>query len=64
MSNDFQIMEDTFDNILKYETGGWGQEELIITDKEIEALKQGKIIGHNDGEYTHIIRYKNKKEEK
>ena len=58
MNNDFQIMEDTLDNILKYETEGWGQEEITITDKEIEALKQGKIIGHNDGEYTHIIRYK------
>lgn len=58
MKNDFEIMENTKGNIQSYENTGWGQEELTITDKEIEALKNGKILGHHDGEYTHIIRYK------
>lgn len=55
---DFDIMENTKEKIKEYENTGWGQEELVITDKEIEALKQGKILGHHDGEYTHIIKYK------
>lgn len=62
MKDDFEIMEDTKENIQNYENTGWGQEVLTITDKEIKALKEGKIIAHHDGEYTHIIRYK--KEEK
>lgn len=56
--NDFQIMEDTIENLYNYANTGWGQEELTITDREIRALKEGKIIGNHDGEYTHIIRYK------
>lgn len=62
MKDDFDIMDNTQKNIQDYGNTGWGQEELTITDKEIKALKKGKIIAHHDGEYTHIIRYK--KEEK
>lgn len=58
MKNSFDIMKDTKENIQKYENTGWGQEVLTITDKEIKALKEGKILGHHDGENTHIIRYK------
>ena len=58
MKKYFDIMENTRENIQNYENTGWNQEVLTITDKEIEALKEGKILGHHDGKYTHIIRYK------
>ena len=33
----------------------YGAENFPIGEKEIEALRDGKILYHNDGEYAHAI---------
>ena len=51
---------ETFEIVQKYETidGMWGIEHIAITDDDIKALKEGKYLYHNDGEYVQIISYK------
>ena len=41
---------------------GWGHEDVDIDDEDIEAIKNGEIIGWDDGEYTHRLVYKVKEE--
>lgn len=52
--NEFEIVE-------KYEAidGMWGIGAVKLTDKEIDALKDGKCIYYNDGEYAHVLFYGN-----
>lgn len=52
-TNEFEVVE-------KYETvdAMWGLEYRILTDADIKALKEGKFLYDNDGEYAQIISYK------
>lgn len=52
----FHVIKNTKKDIKATET--WGTECLLITDKDIEALKENKLIYHDNGEYTTIVRYK------
>lgn len=37
----------------------WGNSYLHITEEEIKALQEGKVLHHNDGEYgTFIVLWK------
>ena len=51
---------DSFDVVQKYETvdAMWGMEHMVLTDEDIKALKDGKYLYNNDGEYAQIISYK------
>ena len=57
------INDKTFQNNLeiveKYETidGLWGINVLKLTDEEINALKEGKYIYTEDGEYATLLCY-------
>lgn len=49
-----------FEIIQKYETidALWGLEHRKITDDDIKALKEGKCLYCNNGEFAQIISYK------
>lgn len=49
-----------FDVVRKYDTidAMWGMEHMVLSDKDIKALKEGNYLYHNDGEYAQIISYK------
>ena len=51
-----------FDIVKKHDTidAMWGMEHMILTDKDIKVLKEGKYLYHTDGEYAQIISYKEK----
>ena len=51
---------ERFDVVQKYDTidAMWGMEHMVLTDEDIEALKNGKYLYHNDGEYAQIMSYK------
>lgn len=53
------ISSDTFQVVQKYETidAFWGIEHRKLTDNDITALKEGKYLYCNDGEYAQIISY-------
>lgn len=53
---------EAFEVVQKYETidDMWGIEHIAITDDNIKALKKGKYLYHNDGEYVQVISYKEK----
>ena len=50
----------SFEMVEKYETVDalWGLNYMRITDEDIKALKEGKCLYSNDGEYSQIISYK------
>lgn len=50
---------DYFQIVRKYETidAFWGIEYRKLTDNDIKALKEGKYLYCNDGEYAQIISY-------
>ena len=37
---------------------GYGSDHTIITEDDIKALRDGKILAFSDGEYSHFIVYK------
>ena len=51
---------DGFEIVQKYETVDalWGLEHRQITDDDIKALKEGKYLYCDNGEYAQIISYK------
>lgn len=51
---------DDFEIVENYETidALWGWEHRKITDDDIAALKEGKCLYCDDGEYAQIISYK------
>lgn len=52
--------EDTMEIVEDFKThqgSSWGNDFIRIGDEELEALKQGKILFHFDGEYGHYIKY-------
>ena len=51
--------QDEIEIVEKYETidGMWGIGAVKLTDKEIDALKNGKCVYFNDGEYAHVLFY-------
>ena len=53
------IFSDTFQVVQKYETidSFWGIEHRKLTDNDIKALKEGKYLYCNDGEYAQLISY-------
>ena len=55
-----QYSANEFEVVKKYETvdAMWGLEYRILTDADIKALKEGKFLYCNDGEYAQIISYK------
>lgn len=54
------IEEDDFEIVENYETidALWGLTHIKITDDDIAALKEGKCLYYDDGEYAQIISYK------
>ena len=54
---------DYFEIVRKYDTidAFWGIEHRKLTDNDITALKEGKYLYCNDGEYAQIISYEPQK---
>jgi hypothetical protein len=54
-----RITGESFEVVQKYETidAMYGMEHRILTDEDIEALKEGKYLYSDDGEYAQIISY-------
>jgi hypothetical protein len=50
-----EILENTREVKDKFHRMGWGGDENELTLEHIEALKNGKALALNDGEYTHIF---------
>lgn len=48
-----------FEIVEKYETVDalWGLDYIRITDEDIKALKEGKCLYSDNGEYSQIISY-------
>lgn len=44
-------MVDVDDEIDPY----WGLSSMVITEEQVEELKNGKVIYFSDGEYAHAI---------
>lgn len=57
---EFEIIEATQKAGEKYGTN-YGFSILRITDEHINALKEGKMLATDDGEYTTFILHKNTK---
>ena len=55
---------ERFEVVQMYETvdAMWGMEHRVLTDEDIKALKEGKYLYCNDGEYAQLISYKEDKE--
>lgn len=53
-SSDFEIIEATKEAQDKY-GHNYGSETLIITQEHIKALKNGKCLASDDGEYSTFI---------
>ena len=51
----FYTINNTKREIKKTET--YGTSCLLISDEQIAALKEGKLLVHDDGEYTTIVKY-------
>ena len=53
---------ESFDVVQRHETidAMWGMEHMVLSDEDIKALKDGKYLYNNDGEYAQIISYKEK----
>ena len=56
---------DGFEIVQKYETidALWGLEHRKITDADIAALKEGKYLYCDNGEYAQIISYEKSESE-
>ena len=54
---------EQFEIVYKYETidAMWGMDHVSISDDDIKALKEGKYLYYDDGEYATIISYKEEK---
>ena len=57
--------DDHFEIVQKYETidALWGIDHAKITDEDIKALKEGKYLYQNNGEYAQIISYEKSESE-
>lgn len=56
-----EIIESDEESIDKFHDRGWGRTTHVITKEHINALLEGKAIGIDDGEYTHILVLKDAK---
>lgn len=52
-----RIVEDNQTSIDQFHSTGWGGTDTIITKEDLEKLLNGKLLGLNDGEYTHLFKY-------
>lgn len=43
---------------LDFAKHGWGQDEIILDKDDMKNLKNGESLGYADGEYTHILKFK------
>lgn len=59
------LEREDFEIVKKYEVvdAMWGIELIKITDKDIEALKNGEYLYSNDGEYAQVICYEKSESE-
>ena len=58
MSNEIEIIENTDEAKDRYDRF-YGESILELTNEHITALKQGKCLATNDGEYSTFIVWKN-----
>ena len=54
MSEVITIVENSREGMAEH-GHAWGSEWVQITDKHIEALKNGKMLAWDDGEYAHFL---------
>lgn len=70
MSEAVRLTKDWFHNPAKCEIRRYGQfidplyglEAVEISEEQVEALKQGKVLYFEDGEYATVIRLEERKE--
>jgi len=48
---------DTSEEIEEYHDRFWGSREVALSDDDIEALRAGKALLVDDGEFSWCIRY-------
>jgi hypothetical protein len=56
------ILENNEEDRKKLMSFGWGHEDITLTKKHIKALQEGKCLGWDDGEYTHLLKLKKENE--
>ncbi|EQK39759.1 hypothetical protein C672_3602 [[Clostridium] bifermentans ATCC 638] len=54
--NKVDIIEDNEESIQSFRQMGWGHSDYCIDYKQLEDLKNGKLIAMCDGEYTSTIK--------
>jgi hypothetical protein len=50
-----EILNGDDESINRFHDRGWGRETLFVTEDHIKALQEGKALGIDDGEYTHVL---------
>jgi len=55
--NDITIIENSDESIEEYGTR-YGVDYMLLSDKHIAALKSGKLLASNNGEYIQLIEYR------
>jgi len=71
MSERVRLTKDWFHNPIKCKIMRYGQfidpwyglESVEISEEQVEALKQGKVLYFDDDEYATVIRLEERKEE-
>jgi hypothetical protein len=53
--SNYEIIEGTEESIDSFHERGWGAGNYRITEDDIKALREGKALAIDDGEYTHVI---------
>lgn len=56
--NGIRIIENDDAERKQYHNHYWGAEDFVLTKEQYTALRNGKCLIWNDGEYSHSIRIK------
>lgn len=57
MASDFRIVEKGLESSV---SSPWGNSFVTITEEDIQALREGKVLFHFDGEYGTFIELEEK----
>ena len=51
-----EMIVDSEESIQEFHKRGWGRQDSVMTQDQLEEFINGKLIAIDDGEYTHVIK--------
>lgn len=51
----FQVIDEAKNDGIRTDFSPWGNDCIEITEEDIDALRQGKMLRYDDSEYVHFI---------